>query len=61
MEVLPRLEAADPEDEAEPELAELDNLSTRSSACDCPAHIHDRDTPLLIDKVSSVTTPGSPF
>ena len=59
--MLPRLEVAEPEDEAEPELAELDNLSTRSSACDCPAHIHDRDTPLLIDKVSSVATPGSPF
>ena len=53
VEVLPSLE-----DEPEPE---LDNLSTRSSACDCPAHIHDRDTPLLIDKVSSsVATPGSP-
>ena len=50
VEVLPSLE-----DEPEPE---LDNLSTRSSACDCPAHIHDRDTPLLIDKVSSVTSPS---
>ena len=59
--MLPRLEAAEPDDEAEPELAELDNLSTRSSACDCPAHIHDRDTPLLIDKVSSVAAPASPF
>ena len=53
VEVLPGLE-----DEPEPE---LDNLSTRSSACDCPAHIHDRDTPLLIDKVSSsVTSPYLP-
>ena len=37
----------------EPELEELDNLSGHSSEapCDCPAHVHDRDTPLLIDKV----------
>ena len=39
------------DDDAEPELEELDNLSDRSSACDCPAHVHDRDTPLIIDKV----------
>ena len=39
-------------DDIEPELEELDNLSCHSSeACDCPAHIHDRDTPLIIDKV----------
>ena len=42
----------DPGDDREPELEELDNLSCHSSeACDCPAHIHDRDTPLIIDKV----------
>ena len=39
------------DDEAEPELAELDNMSNKSSECDCPAHLHDRDTPLIIDKV----------
>ena len=39
------------EDDIDPELAELDNLSSRSSACDCPAHLHDRETPLYIDKV----------
>ena len=41
-------------DDIEPELEELDNLSGHSSEapCDCPAHVHDRDTPLLIDKVS---------
>jgi len=38
------------EDDLDPELAELDNLSNRSSACDCPAHLHDRETPLYIDK-----------
>jgi len=38
------------DDEAEPELAELDNMSNKSSECDCPAHLHDRDTPLIIDK-----------
>ena len=40
-------------DDIEPELEELDNLSGNSSEapCDCPAHVHDRDTPLLIDKV----------
>jgi len=38
------------EDDIDPELAELDNLSSRSSACDCPAHLHDRETPLYIDK-----------
>ena len=40
------------DDDLDPELAELDNLSTRSSACDCPAHLHDRETPLYIDKVT---------
>ena len=40
------------DDDLDPELAELDNLSTRSSACDCPAHLHDRETPLYIDKVN---------
>ena len=46
-------EAPDTGDDIEPELEELDNLSGHSSeaACDCPAHVHDRDTPLLIDKV----------
>ena len=46
------LDEVDMEDDAEPELEELDNLSNKSSACDCPAHVHDRDTPLIIDKVS---------
>ena len=46
-------------DDIEPELEELDNLSGNSSEapCDCPAHVHDRDTPLLIDKVG-VTSNG---
>jgi len=44
------LDEVDMEDDAEPELEELDNLSNKSSACDCPAHVHDRDTPLIIDK-----------
>ena len=46
-------EAPDTGDDIEPELEELDNLSGHSSEapCDCPAHVHDRDTPLLIDKV----------
>jgi len=45
-------EAPDTGDDIEPELEELDNLSGHSSEapCDCPAHVHDRDTPLLIDK-----------
>ena len=34
------------------ELAELDVHSSKSSFCDCPAHIHDRETPLQIDKVT---------
>lgn len=29
---------------------ELDNLSDRSSACDCPAHVHDKEFPLEISK-----------
>ena len=33
------------------ELADLDALSDKSSLCDCPAHVHDRETPLEIDKV----------
>ena len=45
------LDEVDEGDDIDPELAELDNLSTRSSACDCPAHLHDRETPLYIDKV----------
>ena len=46
------LDEVDDGDDIDPELAELDNLSTRSSACDCPAHLHDRETPLYIDKVT---------
>lgn len=47
----PGHDTIDGEDEdLDPELAELDNLSDRSSACDCPAHLHDRETPLYIDK-----------
>ena len=42
------------DDDVDPELAELDNLSTRSSACDCPAHLHDRETPLYVDKVTNI-------
>ena len=38
-------------DEELAELAELDNLSNKSSACDCPAHVHDREFPLEIAKV----------
>jgi len=39
------------EDEEEiSELADLDVHSSKSSFCDCPAHIHDRETPLKIDK-----------
>ena len=30
---------------------ELGELSDNSSLCDCPAHVHDRETPLVIDKV----------
>jgi len=30
---------------------ELQFGSGRSSACDCPAHIHDRESPLLIAQV----------
>ena len=44
-------DADEVDDDVDPELAELDNLSSRSSACDCPAHLHDRETPLYIDKV----------
>ena len=29
----------------------LDDVSDNSSFCDCPAHVHDRETPLVIDKV----------
>ena len=29
----------------------LDEVSDNSSFCDCPAHVHDRETPLVIDKV----------
>ena len=38
-------------DGVEEELADLDALSDKSSLCDCPAHVHDRETPLEIDKV----------
>ena len=37
--------------DVEEELADLDALSDNSSLCDCPAHVHDRETPLEIDKV----------
>ena len=37
--------------DVEEELADLDILSDKSSLCDCPAHVHDRETPLEIDKV----------
>ena len=37
--------------DVEEELADLDALSDKSSLCDCPAHVHDRETPLEIDKV----------
>ena len=37
--------------DVEEELADLDALSDKSSLCDCPAHVHDRETPLVIDKV----------
>ena len=39
------------ENAVEDELAHLDALSDKSSLCDCPAHVHDRETPLEIDKV----------
>ena len=38
-------------DGVEEELADLDALSDKSSLCDCPAHVHDRETTLEIDKV----------
>ena len=38
-------------DEELAELADLDDISNRSSACDCPAHVHDREFPLEIAKV----------
>jgi len=51
----------DLEDTEEAELALLeDNVSNRSSACDCPAHIHDRETPLIIDKGMSQAFNMSP-
>ena len=50
---LDEVDVGDDEDCPEPELVEPENLSDRSSACDCPAHVHDRDTPLLIDKVTT--------
>ena len=53
MEVLKPDPDHEDDDDLDPELAELDNLSNRSSACDCPAHLHDRETPLYIDKVLS--------
>lgn len=39
---------AELDDAAEAELERLEVLSDRSSACDCPAHIHDRESPLEI-------------
>ena len=46
-------------DEVDEELAELadldDDISNRSSACDCPAHVHDREFPLEIAKVDTKT------
>ena len=49
---LPHLQdLMDEVDEELAELAELDNLSNKSSACDCPAHVHDREFPLEIAKV----------
>ena len=38
-------------DGVEEELADLDALSDKSSLCDCPAHVHDRETPLEIDRL----------
>ena len=43
-------------DEELAELADLDDISNRSSACDCPAHVHDREFPLEIAKVETKTT-----
>ena len=40
-------------DEELAELADLDDISNRSSACDCPAHVHDREFPLEIAKVEN--------
>ena len=40
-------------DEELAELADLDDISNRSSACDCPAHVHDREFPLEIAKVDN--------
>ena len=40
-------------DEELAELADLDDISNRSSACDCPAHVHDREFPLEIAKVNN--------
>ena len=37
--------------DVEEELVDLVALSYKSSLCDCPAHVHDRETPLEIDKV----------
>jgi len=44
------MDLMDEVDEELAELAELDNLSNKSSACDCPAHVHDREFPLEIAK-----------
>ena len=41
-------------DEELTELADLDDISNRSSACDCPAHVHDREFPLEIAKVQII-------
>ena len=43
-------------DEELAELADLDDISNRSSACDCPAHVHDREFPLEIAKVLKLIT-----
>jgi len=44
------LDLMDEVDEELAELADLDDISNRSSACDCPAHVHDREFPLEIAK-----------
>ncbi len=50
-----RVQEADLGDEVEAELERLEVLSDRSSACDCPAHIHDRESPLEIAQVIKCT------
>lgn len=64
----PSCQEADLGDEPEAELERLEVLSDRSSACDCPAHIHDRESPLEIaqaghsgafDEISETGTPYS--